>query len=91
VSTYDVLVQVTSFRILIFICTRISQKPSRLAISIKQQSPALVDEHYPFSIILENQEPTAVEAIIRVEIKTSENQGNPYDKASALFLKSQIS
>ncbi|KAJ2963778.1 hypothetical protein NQZ79_g1227 [Umbelopsis isabellina] len=51
-----------------------SIEPSRLAISTKHQSPALVDEHYPFSIILENQEATAVEAIIRVEIKTPENQ-----------------
>lgn len=54
---------------------RITQQPSKLAISTKHYPPALVDEHYPVCITLTNEEPTSVEAIIRVEIKAAENQG----------------
>lgn len=55
--------------------TSITQQPSKLVINSKHYPPALVDEHYPVSVTLTNEESASVEAIIRVEIKAIESQG----------------
>ncbi|GAB5589072.1 hypothetical protein Unana1_03972 [Umbelopsis nana] len=52
----------------------ITQQPSKLVINSKHYPPALVDEHYPVSVTLTNEESASVEAIIRVEIKAIESQ-----------------